>query len=359
MLLTPGGPRPTRAVDVRLAAPLPTSAETGAAGAHRATREPVEEAARPGDLVLHIGSAARSVHVRPLGGEIARLLLPDALPLRAGDRAILRDPARHAVVAGVVVLDTDPPPLQRRGAARRRAAELEGATGEVDPATEVTRRGAVRTSDLVALGVPPERLAATPEGVLRQGNWWIHAETWRLWQRRLCEALVAAAESDPLRPVLSLEAARAATGAPDLRLVPAVATAAGLEVRDGAVARPGTEISFGPAEAGLRWVEERLAADPFAAPEQPDLVAHGLGDRELAAAERAGRLVRVGDGVVLLPTGPARAMRVLAALPQPFTTSQARQAMSTTRRIAIPLLEHLDGRGWTRRIDAGHRTVVR
>ncbi|WP_203230302.1 SelB C-terminal domain-containing protein, partial [Segeticoccus rhizosphaerae] len=65
------------------------------------------------------------------------------------------------------------------------------------------------------------------------------------------------------------------------------------------------------------------------------------------------------DGVVLLPSGPARAMRVLAALPQPFTTSAARQAMSTTRRVVIPLLEHLDARGWTRRIDAGHRMVVR
>jgi selenocysteine-specific elongation factor len=50
---------------------------------------------------------------------------------------------------------------------------------------------------------------------------------------------------------------------------------------------------------------------------------------------------------------------VLAALPQPFTTSAARQAMSTTRRVVIPLLEHLDARGWTRRIDAGHRMVVR
>ncbi|MCW2513581.1 MAG: selB, partial [Mycobacterium sp.] len=39
--------------------------------------------------------------------------------------------------------------------------------------------------------------------------------------------------------------------------------------------------------------------------------------------------------------------------------SQARQALDTTRRVAIPLLELLDGRGWTRRVDAGHREVVR
>ena len=61
--------------------------------------------------------------------------------------------------------------------------------------------------------------------------------------------------------------------------------------------------------------------------------------------------------VVLLPTGPAQAMRVLAGLPQPFTTSEARQALGTTRRVAVPLLEHLDRRGWTVRVDGQLRRV--
>jgi selenocysteine-specific elongation factor len=37
----------------------------------------------------------------------------------------------------------------------------------------------------------------------------------------------------------------------------------------------------------------------------------------------------------------------------------ARQALGTTRRVAVPLLEHLDARGWTRRVDAAARVVVR
>ncbi|WP_202816701.1 SelB C-terminal domain-containing protein, partial [Kytococcus sp. HMSC28H12] len=85
----------------------------------------------------------------------------------------------------------------------------------------------------------------------------------------------------------------------------------------------------------------------------------GLGARELAAAARAGRLLRLPGEVVLLPDAPARAMRELAALPQPFTLSVARQALGTTRRVAVPLLEHLDGRGWTRRVDGQQREVVR
>jgi selenocysteine-specific elongation factor len=74
---------------------------------------------------------------------------------------------------------------------------------------------------------------------------------------------------------------------------------------------------------------------------------------------RTGRLMRLPDDVLLRPTAPARAMRVLAGLPQPFTTSEARVALDSTRRTVIPLLEHLDSRGWTRRVDGSHREVRR
>ncbi|MGH3534426.1 MAG: SelB C-terminal domain-containing protein, partial [Pseudonocardiaceae bacterium] len=44
-------------------------------------------------------------------------------------------------------------------------------------------------------------------------------------------------------------------------------------------------------------------------------------------------------------------------MPQPFTVSDARRALGTTRRVAAPLLAHLDGQGLTRRIDADHREL--
>jgi selenocysteine-specific elongation factor len=135
--------------------------------------------------------------------------------------------------------------------------------------------------------------------------------------------------------------------------------AAGVESAGGRLRRPGTSVDLGPAERSVAALEDRLRATPFAAPEGPDLAALRLGARELAAAVRAGRLLRLRDDVVLLPDGPARAMRVLAGLPQPFTLSAARQALGTTRRVAVPLLEHLDERGWTRRLDGALREVKR
>jgi selenocysteine-specific elongation factor len=47
----------------------------------------------------------------------------------------------------------------------------------------------------------------------------------------------------------------------------------------------------------------------------------------------------------------------LRRLPQPFTTSQARQALDTTRRVAIPVLEYLDRIGRTQRLDGQLRRV--
>ncbi len=62
---------------------------------------------------------------------------------------------------------------------------------------------------------------------------------------------------------------------------------------------------------------------------------------------------------MLLPGAPDDAVRVLAGLPQPFTLSAARQALGTTRRVAVPLLELLDRRGATRRLPDDAREVLR
>jgi len=336
-LLTPATWRAADAMDARLS-------------------RPAEEL--PSELVLHVGSAGVPVRVRPLGGGSARLTLARPLPLRAGDRALLRDPGGQSVAAGVLVLDADPPVLRRRGAARERASALEAADGRPDLGVEVTRRGAVLAADLAALGV-----AVEPDpGVVAVGGWLVATGTWQGWVGALAAAVDAHARTAPLEAGLPAEAARRAVGVPDLRLVEPLARAGGLEQAAGRVRRPGAVRDLGPAEAGVAQVERRLAADPFGAPEQSELQQLGLGAREVAAAAAAGRLLRLRSHdveVLLLPDGPARAMRLLARLPQPFTLSAARQALGTTRRVAVPLLEHLDGRGWTRRVDGSLREVVR
>lgn len=310
----------------------------------------------PEEVQLHLGTVSLGCRLRPLDAGHARLILARALPLQLGDRLVLRTTGSRSVFAGAQVLDVDPPALQRRGAAARRAAQLAGMGPDGDAALEVARRGAVRRSALQRMGV--RAVQAVPDGVLQQGQWWVHAPVFDAWQRRLRAAVQQLLQDDPLAPGLSRGAAENLLGEAGAELLQQVIDAAGLQHRAGFIILPGHPADLGPAEPGIQAVERALAATPFAAPEARELQALGLGPRELAAAERTGRLLRLGEGIVLLPLAPAQAMRTLATLPQPFTTSQARQALDTTRRVAIPLLEYLDGRGWTRRLDSGHRTLA-
>jgi selenocysteine-specific elongation factor len=109
--------------------------------------------------------------------------------------------------------------------------------------------------------------------------------------------------------------------------------------------------------AAVRVLRADLAAAPFLAPDADRLRRLGLDLRGIAAAERAGLLLRVSDQIVLAPGADAQAARILAGLDQPFTAAAARQALGTTRRIAIPLLEYLDRAGITQRLPDDRRVV--
>jgi selenocysteine-specific elongation factor len=114
-----------------------------------------------------------------------------------------------------------------------------------------------------------------------------------------------------------------------------------------------------PIVRALEKVRAELTANRFAAPATERLTQLGLGPRELGAAVRAGALVRIADGVVLLPGSIQDAATMLGALPQPFTVSQARQALGTTRRVTVPLLEILDRKGLTLRLPDDRRRMRR
>jgi selenocysteine-specific elongation factor len=309
----------------------------------------------PAVAVLHVGSAAVPARIRPLADDVARLTLATAVPVHIGEHAALRDPGAHQVVAGVTVLDTMPPALDRRGAARRRADELAGVTGVPNAAAEVIRRGAVRRDALLAAGVGA---AAHVAGSVAHEDWLISDEAWRQWSERLLVAVDEWAAGHPEHPGMSRRSAAAAVGVPDLALIDGVARAAGLVVDADGVHRRDAAASI-PDDVARRLggFVERLREDPFSAPDAPELAAAGLTERHLAVATRLGRLIKIAPGIYLLPDAIGAAVRRLSSLEQPFTMSQARTALGTTRRVAVPLLELLDARGLTHRLDPQRRVV--
>ena len=84
-------------------------------------------------------------------------------------------------------------------------------------------------------------------------------------------------------------------------------------------------------------------------------------DNARTAAEASGNVFKRGKHPVDVsgkPTGADKAAaKILAGLEQPFTTSQARQALRTSRRVAIPLLEYLDRARVTERLPGDLRRI--
>jgi selenocysteine-specific elongation factor len=349
----------------------------------------------PPQLTLHIGAARAVARVRLLGGGIARLTLDRPLPLHVGDRVLLRDPGAVAdratgrPVFGASVLDVRPPRLHGTGAAAAAAGEL-GSWADPPGAADLLRRHRLlRSGTASAMGLrdlpPPVR-----------GDWLADPAHWQLLRQRLAAAVAANARRDPLALGLPVDAARVTLGLPDRGLVEALAGwRAGADpdelvelqagyLRPGrlpaavkrdppdrpsdrqsagrgpapAVAAPAAVDGLpGPVAAAVRTLLAELTAAPFSAPDGDRLRQLGLDPRALAAAERAGLVSRFPGNVVLPADAATQAERILAGLPQPFTTSEARQALRSSRRVVIPLLEQLDRERITRRLPDDRRTI--
>ncbi|MQY08606.1 selenocysteine-specific translation elongation factor [Actinomadura macrotermitis] len=298
-------------------------------------------------MTLHIGSAAVPVRLRPLGPDTARLTLNARLPLHVGDTALLRDPDRRTV-AGVSVLDVRPPTLVRRGAAAARARELAAWPDRPDGAVLLRRHGILRRADLAVMGC-----AEPPRAVALDGGWLADPAHWESLRQRLADELERHAADRPLAPGIPLETARLKLGLPARQLVTALVRPP-LRVEAGRVHAPGLPPQITEAVDRLR---AELAPAPFQAPTSDRLAELGLTPGVQAAAAQAGLVLRLPDGIVLLPGADRAALRILDGLPQPFTVSQARTALDTSRRVAIALLEHLDREGLTRRLGDGRQTA--
>ena len=210
----------------------------------------------PRTMTLHVGSARTPAKVRMLGSGHARLTLRDPLPLHVADRVLLRDPGAAPAedtagaiaalwhgITGAVVLDLNPPPLTRRGAAAAATAELASWPDSPGAADLLRRRGLARSADLAAMG-----LTGLPEPVA--AGWLADPGHWASLAERLTSLVAEHAERDPLSPGLPAEAAREALRLPDRRLVPALAQAArSVAIAGGLLAAASRQAGLPPALA--------------------------------------------------------------------------------------------------------------
>jgi len=369
VLVLPGQWAATGTADCRLRCLAGAPAPLRGRGAYLVYAGAAETAARLQPL--------DAIEVRPGTDALVRLHLERPLVLDMFEPVVLRDSGRDETVGGGLVLDPFPPAVVHGTAGRvRRTEELEAreATGRAGLLERVlAERGVVHLADLPGLAaIAPDHLAAAlaasaqvsegmraaePPAVVTSRTLAWTGEAWEAAAAAAIEAVEGQHRADPSAPGLPAQTARAAARAPGW---PAAAgnevvealVAGGRLVADGPALRtPGHGVRLDPAQRALRArVEAAL-----------DEAGVGLlGDRALAdlGADRKATalLVRLGVLVPIAPggyLGRAALEGAVAALRRsftdgrPFAASEAREALGTTRRTLIPLLEYLDRTGVT------------
>ena len=348
-----------------------------------------------GAYLLYAGAAETAARLQPLDAAeldpgtdgLVRLHLERPLVLDVFEPVILRDSGPDETVGGGRVLDPFPPTAVHGTAARvRRTEELEAreAAGRHGlPERVLAERGVVALADLPRLaGLAPDRLpAALAEApVVRSRTLVWTPEAWEAAAAAVLAAVDAQHQADPSAPGLPTQAARAAARAPAGPDGPPGATrpasgragaapgpvwpaAAGAEVVEALVAegglvadgpvlrRPGHGVRLDPAQQALRArVEAALEETGVGLLGEADLGELGADRKATALLVRLGVLVPIGPGGWLGRTALEGAVATLRqAFPdsRPFSAGEARAALGTTRRTAIPLLEHLDRTGVT------------
>ncbi len=314
-----------------------------------------------GAYKLYAGSAERDATIRLYGarevstpeGSFARIRVSGPLVLEVFDRFVLRDSGRRQTVAGGIVLDTDPP--SRPGSdPGLRLARRERADRTELPELLVAERGAARAAEVEVLtGIGPPSIP----GAVRAGVWWVSDEVFGAAAGALEGDLAGFHASNPLLPGADLALAReslsaalaraGARGGPSLVDAVLDALAAGGRIaRDGAAVRLASHaVSLDGREADVEKVVRAVADAEPTPPTVEELTASGIHRALIDAATRAGLLVRVSPDLVMTPAFVTRAEEVVrAAGSEGITVSAFRERLGTSRKFAVPLLEHFDQR---------------
>lgn len=101
-----------------------------------------------------------------------------------------------------------------------------------------------------------------------------------------------------------------------------------------------------------------MESRPLAAPTTAEAAGLGLDDAVVRSLQQAGAVLRLGEGLVLPAAAVAESLARLESLAPSFTVSDARRVWETSRRVALPLLHHLDRLGLTTRLPDDSRRLA-
>jgi selenocysteine-specific elongation factor len=271
------------------------------------------------------------------------------------DRFVLREAGRRETVAGGEVLD--PAPRRESGDAHVRLASRMVADRDELPRLLATERGAIRARVAALL------TGSTSPAPVSVRDWFLREDLRDAVERAVTESLVAHHRDHPLEEGLDLSRIRTVVsgaldpaGAPnDADLIDALLgdLAERNVIRQAEAVVALTTHAVAPADRSseVDALLEAIGGDHEATPPTvAELRTHGVGRDAIDAAARSRLAVRVGNDLVFTTAFVERARAVVVAAGiAGITVSGFREALGTSRKYAVPLLEWFDQRGMTRR----------
>ncbi len=305
-----------------------------------------------------------------------------AVVVGPGDRFIVRSLTPVQTIGGGVILEPVPRRLKRnRPGLVESLAKQAAAVGNIPAYVE----HCIRTAEGLAAGaqeichrakVRPERLTPILEDLLSRdvvidlgGYCFIHRSTVEKAVARIVDVIGEFHQRSPQSPGMSSDELGQAVGW-DRHVLDGVLKLAvkdgRLEERSRRFALPGHRAAFSEQESRLLEAVEKAFAEQLFHPPDPDQVPAQVGaavadvSRAIRLLVEHNRLVRVAEDIVFHKNAVDRAREVLI---EHFRTQkrlesvQFKYLIDTTRKYAIPLLDHMDRIGVTSR--AGNTRFLR
>lgn len=332
-------------------------------------------------VVLHHGSTrcrARVIlhgqnHLNAGESCLAQLRLEEPLFLLTGDRIVLRDGAQQSTLAGGTVLDAQP---TRQGFRNEERVEFlqQRLKSPNDPATFIlsllARNHSIDAKEPLpnhpfseqSIKESLSQLLASG-AVTQQGDTLLHAKWWKALKTDTEKMIKAWHRSHPDLPSMPLEDVSKSTPKISTELFTLLTTALsddGYHVKDNAISHPSHSLTL-PTEVenDAQKILTTLDQAGLQPPNKNDITTTAHLDQAMKFLIRSGKIIELEPKVVISVKARDTAIKNVSdfiTTNGQATASELRQHLDTTRRVAMPLLEHLDAMGITVR-NENYRTL--
>ena len=331
-------------------------------------------------VMIHHGSArcrARVIlhdrnHLNPGEDCLAQLRLENPLFLLTGERIVLRDGSQQSTLAGGTVLDALPARQGFRTESRETFLHARAAQPN-DPAVYI-RTSLVRDKILKAQQVlsnhpfHPDTIRETSEkliaegSVIRHNDLLIHSKWWKSLQDEAEKSIRGWHKQHPDLPSMPLDNLQKEIACPEevLEFLITTLSTKGYQASGQGVAHPNHRLTLpDEIEKIAQSIVTQLDHTGLNPPNKSDIITTPAQDQAMKFLIRSGQVVELDPKIVITSAALDAAIQKVKTFISSngqATASELRQHLDSTRKIVMPLLEHLDALGVTLR-NENYRTL--